>query len=464
MTTTFALLLAATLGAQPGDIAQGLVENGHKRVAVVPVVLARNSGFDQPATVGSLGPRGKSLTDALRDRLQASSEGGKKYEVIPEQSIVRAMRARGFGPGDMQDRMKVRQIGRDVGADALVAVNHLPNTSETGSQGQPASHVVLVSETIDTSDGVMTHTATLQDDLTLSKAAYQGESWELRRWNGDRLENVSIGLPGAQPFGMGPAWEKLQYVSLRPGPVHPQLDPGFPFRVSIEVNGKPRVPQPLHDGQGAPLLTELNGGEEYRVILENQGHKQVYCALFIDGANSIDRVVVEPSDLKTKRHWVLPPMSGRRSIAGYSTVKPDGSRTFHRFTLASRQEAVEQGSSFEQNIGMITAIFYTYGMDGIERPPESMTPRAMPRSAFGTVAGSRGQDQLELVPGSRGLMLAAVTFYYRSSEEVAQLRNGEGNPSDPLAHQITYVPPVAEVSNPPTPPQSDGAEEYQLEP
>ena len=87
MTTTFALLLAATLGAQPGDIGQGLIENGHKRVAVVPVVLARYSGSDQPATVGSLGPRGKSLADALRLHLQASSEGGKKFEVLPEQQM-----------------------------------------------------------------------------------------------------------------------------------------------------------------------------------------------------------------------------------------------------------------------------------------------------------------------------------------------------------------------------------------
>lgn len=462
---TFALLLAATLGAQPGDVAQGLIENGHKRVAVVPVVLARYSGSDQRATVGPLGPRGKSLADALRDHLEASSEGGKKYRMIPEQSIVRAMRARGFDPGDLQNSMKVRQIGRDVGADALVVVNHdVPNIFGNGRQEQNPSHVVLVSETIDTSDGVMTHTATLQDDLTLSKAAFQGESWELRRWNGDRLENVGIDLPRLQPFGLGPAWEKLQYVSLRPGPAHPRLTPGFPYRVSIEVNGMPRVPQPLHHGQGAPLLVELNEGEVYRVILDNQSHKPVLCALFIDGANSIDRVVVEPSDLETRRHWRLSAMSGRRNINGFSTITPDGIQDYGRFTIVPRREAVEQGASFEQNIGMITAIFYTQGMEGIERPPKSMTPRAMPRSAFGTVGGSRGQDKVELIRSSRGLMLAAVTFYYRSSQEVAQLLNGQGSQSDPLVHQAAYVPPVAGGTGPSTPPQADGSEEYQLEP
>jgi len=478
MTTTFALLLAATLGAQPSDvgdassIAQGLIEKGHKRVAVVPVVLTRYSGSDQAATVGPLGPRGKSLTNALRDLLEASSEGGKKYEVVPEQSIVRAMRARGFGPADMKDPMKVRQIGRDAGADALVVVEQeVPSLFGDDRQAE----VKLVSETIDTSDGVATNETTLLDDLTLSKAAFQGESWELRRWNGDRLENVGIDLPGLQPFGMGSAWEKAQYASLRPGPVHPHLVPGFPYRVSIEVNGKPRVPQPLYDGPGAPLVVELNAGEVYRIVLDNQSHKPVYCALYIDGANSVDKVVVEPSQLETRRHWFLPPMSGRRHIDGFSTIRCDGSRAFHRFTIATRDEVVQQGASFEPNIGMITAVFYTYGMDGIQLPPESMAPRALPRAAFGTIGGSGGQDRVELVRGRRGLMLAAMTFYYRSSEQVALLLNGKGSQSDPLVHQAAYVPPAIGDNGPPTPmpspsdgtnkaDTSDGAEEYQLEP
>ena len=74
------------------------------------------------------------------------------------------------------------------------------------------------------------------------------------------------------------------------------------------------------------------------------------------------------------------------------------------------------------------------------------------------------KDRLDRERGSRGLMLAAVTFYYRSSEEIAQLCNGQGSQSDPLGRHAAFAPHVAGGAVPPTPPRSEGAEEYQLEP
>jgi len=516
MTTTFALLLAATLFAQPvdkpaenaadkpadssvdnsadssvdnaadssvdkpddkshkkpddkSDIVKGLVEGGHKRVAVIPAVLTQYSDSDQPTTAGPLGPLSKSYTGELRDYLAASSDEGKKYEVIPPRSIVGWMRSRGFGPEDLNNRVKLRQISEDLNADALVVVKQ--EVPSVFGDDRPTK-VELYSETIDPSDNRRTRPLKLVDDLTLSKAAFQGQSWELRRWNGDRLESVGIDLPDPEPFGVGPAWEKKQYVSLRSGPMHPQLVPDCPYRVSIEVNGKPRAPQPLNSRPGAPLLVELNEGEVYRVILENRSQKPALCALYIDGANSIDKVVVEPSQLGIGQHWRLAPL-GKYNVVGFCTVDADGYQHYAEFTIARRQEAVAQGASFEPNIGMITAIFYTDGMDGIEPVPERLTPRgpdALPRAAFGTVGGRRGEAQLKMVHARRGLMLAAMTFYYRSGEQVASLLDGEGSQSDPLAHLTAYVPPAVGDDSPPTPSPSDGtqsadrAEEYQLEP
>ena len=85
MTTTFALLLATTLAGQGGDIAQGIVDNGHKRVAVLPVVLCRYSG--EQSTVGSLGPRGKSLSNALYDQLVATSLEGALEPRLAEDEV-----------------------------------------------------------------------------------------------------------------------------------------------------------------------------------------------------------------------------------------------------------------------------------------------------------------------------------------------------------------------------------------
>jgi hypothetical protein len=149
---------------------------------------------------------------------------------------------------------------------------------------------------------------------------------------------------------------------------------------------------------------------------------------------------------------------------------------------------------------MVTAVFYTYGMEGVPRPDPSLTPRALPTAAFGTGLGGRKQTSLEFIKGRRGLMLAAMTFYYRSAEQIAQLIRGEASPRDPLARvqpvSLTVEappsdsgtptpppsadetpPPMSDETPPPstdeTPPpstdetsrpQKDGAEEYELEP
>ena len=75
---------------------------------------------------------------------------------------------------------------------------------------------------------------------------------------------------------------------------------GFAWDPGLEVDGRERYPQPLERGGKSFLLVDLNPGEDYRIILVNRSEKPVYCALFIDGACAIDRVVVEPGDLETR--------------------------------------------------------------------------------------------------------------------------------------------------------------------
>jgi hypothetical protein len=481
MSPTLVLLLATTLGAQPDDVAQGLVENGHKRVAVIPVVLASRASSGEQTTAASLGPRGKSLANALYDQLVASSQSGRKFAVVEERTMLRAMKARGFTPNDLKDPMKARQLGQDVGADSFVTLNYVPSIFEPGRPARDPDHLVFVSETRDAIDGSLTDKNTLRDDLTISKAAYQGESWELRRWHGSTLVNLGIDLPDAEPFGMGPAWEKKHYARLRRGLEHPCRIPDCPYAISVEVNGQTRVPEPLDRGDQTFLLVSLNQGEQYRIILENRSQKPVYCALYIDGASSIDRLVAEPDLLETRRHWYLPPNSGRRPIGGWYTIPRDASgrplpqQFYDNFTVVSRDESMQQGASFEPNVGMITAIFYTQGMEGIPQPPPSMTPRALPASLSGTAAGGRMDASLGFAEAiDRGIMLAACTVHYRSADEVAQLLRGEGSLDDPL-HPDYYQPASmhrdSSESPPgggPTPPPmaggAGGAEEYDLEP
>jgi hypothetical protein len=57
--------------------------------------------------------------------------------------------------------------------------------------------------------------------------------------------------------------------------------------------------------------------------------------------------------------------------------------------------------------------------------------RRLPAADFGTGLGDKKDQELEFVDKpARGLMLAAMTFYYRTEDQLEELRDGVGD--DPV--------------------------------
>jgi hypothetical protein len=284
------------------------------------------------------------------------------------------------------------------------------------------------------------------DERTLAKAAYMGQSWELRRWEDGKLTNLGFDLDGKKAFGKGVKWESYQYRMLRDDLLHPMDIADFPYRVDILVDGRKLTPSPFDfkDGKERMFVVPLNDGDMYAIQLENQTDRPTYVALFIDGACSIDKdALKEPEDLEVRRHWHLPPNSGERVVQGFYKIERDEKGTagrrqyYNQFTIASREGSVSYGKSFEDRIGQITAIFYTVTMDGIEEPDDADLPVGMglPRADFGTGLGDRKSKHLDFrQEGPRGIILAAVTLYYRTSAQIDALRRGDD--VDPVANPI----------------------------
>ncbi len=455
------LVFAVAPSAAPEQIVQDLLASNHQRVGVLPVVICRNG--DLESTVGSLGPRGRLMARELEHELVNASQRRTpkaEFSVVQERTMLRAMRARGFTIDDFGDAKKVQALAEEAGVDAIVTLTYdedLPPpqadgaAAATGGIGARADDgtrsaaptkehrgtISIRSETLDAIDGTVAAAHDFPDDMTLSRAAYQGESWELRRWVAGRLENRGIEMDGARPFGLGAKWERAQYVHLKKALPHPLEIDDFPFFVGVEVKGQPRLPTTVRRGGKPFYVVELSEGEKYRVMLENPSDAPVYVALFIDGVSSIDRQMVEPGDLETQRHWYLRPHSGPRSIDGWYTIPRDAAgqpgevQHYDEFQIVPRDESVAAGEDSLGRIGMITAVFYTVGMDGIEQPAENLTPRSIPSSAFGTGLGDRKDATLEFqTRPNRGLILAAVTLHYRTRQELDALVSGD--PSDPI--------------------------------
>jgi len=401
-----------------------------QRVAVIPRVVWRNGVQDW--TIGSLGPRAATLPKKFYGGLIDSSSVGAykgRFRVVPSRTLSHAIAVSDFAVSDLSDPVKCRELANKAGVDGFVVLSMdvQKNEALNGNSSQQY-HVEL----IDDGAHVIPYSQDIGDTLTLSLAAYQGESWELRRWEGDKLKNIGIDLEGKWPFGKGPRWERYHYANLdRPLP-HPTDVAGFPYTMQVVVDGKVREPQPIETEDGIKYAAPLEENETYSVLLENDSDQPCYVALYIDGVNSIDGVLVEPRDLETKRHWHLPSKSGEREIPGWYDIerdvsgRPTGARFRKEFENRAREGPTDYGKGIADPIGQITAIIYTVGMGGIEQPSDDeLKTRGSPSADFWTGPGQRKDETLEIATRSPpGLILAAWTLHYRTREQIDAIVDG----------------------------------------
>jgi len=458
---TLSLTVSSFAGGPADELAKKIYENGHKRVGVIPSVIYRNEG--QEHSSGKLGPLALNYAKEVYEQLvDASGQEPYKgnFRVVPERTMRYALNTTGFTVDDLGNPVKIRGLAEAAGVDTLVTLGKDEQADElradllNAKDGEEPDKKEEVSSTrvgfdrieaeiLDADDGFVTYTQEFQEDRTLSKAAYTGESWELRRWENGELVNVGFDLEERAPFGKGTKWERYQYSKMKDDLRHPFDVAGFPFIFEIFVNGKKREPEKFDTEDGPKYVVAMDEGDLYSIRLRNDSDKPVYVGFYIDGLTSIDKELREPANVETRRHWHWHANGTVGEIAGWYEIerddrgKPRQPQYYNEFKIVPKEkeeESVALGKGFEENLGMITAIFYTVGMDGVDQPSDKDLPiamRGMPSADFGTGMGDRKKEDLEHVKGKhRGLMLAALTVYYRTTEEIEKLRAGTSD--DPV--------------------------------
>jgi hypothetical protein len=283
----------------------------------------------------------------------------------------------------------------------------------------PVAELKIQVRLIDVDDSSVVNIQEEENWIGLSDAAYMGESWELRRWSGNRLQIIGLVEPDDMPpggnvlYGRGPVFESMHYRSLRPGMPHPLQNRECPYKLSIFVDGQRRSLENV-DGK---VYAALDPGEEYEIRVENQSHRPAYLCLFVDGASVLGKKRQHPLQA---RYWYLRPKRAF-AFAGWFTGS-EGRYEQERFIISPASDAVAAGQGFGQQLGLITAVFYTVGMDNI---PEVRVAFGadMGYGMFGTGAGAASDVRLQERSGpERGLMLTAMTVYYATSADLEELR------------------------------------------
>ncbi len=407
-----------------------------KRIAVLPNTITFQ---DRKAitTIGRLGPRGKSFADHIYSGLKEKSKG--KFEVAEMDKVYQSLAKLNFSIDDLKSSRNVRKLGKEIGSvDGLIIPKFDENMAEPTFDNYK---VDLVKRTNNIKRGNSIH---VKKGITLSDAAYQGESWWLREWKDDQLlDRGLIGLSDGLEFGIGPKFEHWQYEKLQREKLkHPHLEKS-PFDFAILVDGKVRPPQRF----GNRFAVELSRGEVYKIRLRNDSIKNAYVAVYIDGVIVIDGIKlkdgeldpasmarIEPGDLKLWRHFQVKSQTSA-TLPGWYQLKVDksekrtGETMIHEFKIVDRQQSAGAGTSFNENIGLITAIFYTQGMDGIPQPSPDRISSIKSRGfsqGDGTGLGNRIDRKVKWEAGGpRGIMLAAISYYYRSSDQLKMLKNSK---------------------------------------
>ena len=157
------------------------------------------------------------------------------------------------------------------------------------------------------------------------------------------------------------------------------MRPDFPFRVQIIVDGKERKGVFLNND----MFVALGKGEVCRVKIENRADYPVMTRLLIDGLNTLpeprtedpDKAVrVEPTSQKKSEYLPAQRVSldeaqARKldpgdvkprayTILGFYSVTGKNAK-YREFLMVDAQESLAGRQQFTDQIGLITAAFYT---------------------------------------------------------------------------------------------------------
>lgn len=380
-----------------GEFAKSLIESEHRTVAVFPEVLEVTGDGDYQFALAT--QQSREEMDRIHSRLEHVAN--ERLELVDLATVAGA--AREFKASDLKDDDTKLQILRNTNAEVLI-LGVLTSDEEVAAE----MNLVAWAPPAAVSDRDVSYRHEVLHSL--SDLAFAGKSFELRRWMGDQLL-----LPGFRDdvpdrkllFGLGDHFERLQAGFVRENLPHPLSSSECPYRFAVRVDGKVRPFVPI---EGEYYVT-LNAGDEPEILFYNKCQRDVMVGLYIDGENTREKVREHPLNTPTQRHWIVQPQF-LASFNGFQFRKDQSICPF----VVKRESEPTGGRSVGDHSGTITALVYTNGTPGID------TPEPPVFRGVNIEGGAREPAQIRTRPGKKGLMLAAVTIHYRSSEEMKALQ------------------------------------------
>jgi hypothetical protein len=172
---------------------------------------------------------------------------------------------------------------------------------------------------------------------------------------------------------------------------HPLKDPKFAFPVRLMIGGKERKGV----FRGNDYFVPVRKGEVYEIWAENRSGSTVLMRLLVDGLNTLPEkentkgvqtfIVGKRVSLDEARHWELDPAQGTMfAVRGFVTQSGVQGK-LREFLVADAEQSLAGRQKFTDQIGLITAAFYT----PVKREAE---PR--PRGMLGTALGNQRNEQI----------------------------------------------------------------------
>ena len=429
------------------DIAAQLAERisarGIERVGVLEFIDATEAGELLGVNYGLLG---RWCAEALHDRLLRL--GGDRYSMVHRRRLKAALASERFSVDGLADAGRMRSLSRSAGGMPAVVIGNL--AGDVRLEGRDAGKAVVRVE------ARLAETEGSDEFARVAGIAYLNESdWAMAGGSGalrpedhaPPREKFYEGRPeGLRPVASAVAL--VERLDARADKGHPLGDDTFPFPVRIMVKrGDTLVEQPGRMVNDEWVVT-LAKGDQYVIRVASRHPERVFMRLLVDGLNT--RAEKQPAGgsgtvssgtaaasstaddkgvttlvagmrvhLDSAQPWLLDPDAPGTyreqgipiwDLHGFEKGElANGDTEFGAFTVVDSSSALAARRGFSEQIGTITAAFYTVR--------DANAPRLAARGAVGTDAGARIDRPVMTIKGLEvGPMLATVTIRYATDD------------------------------------------------
>ena len=324
-----------------------LLERRIRKVGVLEFTNDTKLGELLGADFGLLG---RYCADEVQHQLE--DRGAGKYGLVDRRRLQSALTAQGFALKDLGSGPALSQLSKGAGGMPVLALGTLRNRAGRVINLQ----CQLMQTEADEVLGVVGGTASLNE----SEWGMLGRSVAVKPE--DRKPEAAPG-PGTRPL----TEQVIERIDRRSDGPHPLQDPNFPYRIKMMIGGQERI----GEFRGNDYFVPVRKGEVYELWIQNLSKQVVCMRILVDGLNTLPEpeaakgiqtlVTASRVNLDQARWWILDPaVSELNAIRGF--VNQTGTQgELREFLVVDADQSLAARQQFTDQIGLITAAFYTPG-------------------------------------------------------------------------------------------------------